>query len=111
MSITNDDLLVARYALILKQDGRRLKYLLSQAQRSGPLPSLNFIDSIEITMVNTAPDIGALMFYDFYSPSSPSSSSSSSDQDAVSNNGTNTNHDDDYSIVTHLFASLRAALT
>ena len=60
--------MMLRYALILKQDKRRLQYTLSQAVRSGPLPTLNFMDAIEIDMATSAPDVGALLMYDYYSP-------------------------------------------
>ena len=60
---------------------------------------------MELEMINTAPDVGALMMYDFYS--SPPALAS---EDA----NTTTVEDEDqeqYSIIAELFSSLSTALT
>ena len=64
--------MLLRYALLLKQDNKRLHYLLSQAEadQTGPLPTLNFMDALELDMASSAPDVGALLMYDFYNPTS-----------------------------------------
>ena len=96
-----------RYALLLKQDKRRLQYLLSQAGISGPLPTLNFMDAIELDMATSAPDVGALLMYDFYSPITALEEEEEGGQgveqiEEVENQESSV----EYSIITELFAAL-----
>ena len=104
--------MMLRYTHILKQDNRRLQYMLSQAGRSGPLPTLNFMDAIELDMVTLAPDVGALLMYDFYSPNTVLEEEEdriervdeieevdSEDQEPF----------EEYSIITELFAALSSS--
>merc|ERR1712129_603431 len=103
--------MMLRYALLLKQDNRRLQYLLSQAGRSGPLPTLNFMDAIELDMATSAPDVGALLMYDFYSPVSVPEDEEEEEEergqrvqqreDEETQEGSG-----EYSIITELFAAL-----
>ena len=95
--------MMLRYALLLKQDNRRLQYLLSQAGRSGPLPTLNFMDAIELDMASSAPDVGALMMYDFYSPIQEVSEEV--EEQNIDNDEANGNNVE-YSIISELFAAL-----
>ena len=61
--------MMLRYALLLKQDNRRLLFLLRQAWQSEPLPSVSFINNAEeLFMVTSAPDVGALIMRAFYPP-------------------------------------------
>ena len=61
--------MMLRYAMLLKQDNRRLHFLLRHAWQSEPLPSVSFINNAEeLYMVTSAPDVGALLMRDFYSP-------------------------------------------
>ena len=99
--------MMLRYALLLKQDNRRLQYLLSQAGRSGPLPTLNFMDAIELDMATSAPDVGALLMYDFYSPITALEEEEEGGQgveqiEEVENQESSV----EYSIITELFAAL-----
>ena len=102
--------MVLRYALLLKQDNRRLQYLLSQAGRSGPLPTLNFMDAIELDMASSAPDVGALLMYDFYSPMQPQDGQEPEAVEYVNEDPDTENPDGEnaaeYSIITELFAAL-----
>ena len=83
--------MVLRYSVLLKQDIRRLQYLLSQANQPGPLPLLNFLDQQELDMAASAPNVGNLMMYDYYSQ----------DADEAENEP-----EPEYSVITELFAAL-----
>jgi len=96
--------MLLRYSLLLKQDNRRLQYLLSQAGRSGPLPTLNFMDAVELDMASSAPDVGALLMYDFYSPMravEEEQAEEEGEQEEDEEEGPT-----EYSIITELFAAL-----
>ena len=75
------------------QDIRRLQYLLSQVGQPGPLPLLNFLDQQEIDMAYTAPNVGDLLMFDFYSP--PQEEEEQDEEE-----------DEEYSVITELFSAL-----
>jgi len=82
--------MLLRYCLILKQDTKRVQYMISQANsRNGPLPTFNFPDHEEVDLAASAPDLGSLIVYDYYPPPDL------------------TNEDEEeYSIISNLFAAL-----
>ena len=102
--------MMLRYACLLKQDNRRLKYYLQfQAGRAGPLPTLNFKDAIELNMVTSAPDVGALLMYDFYSPNTVLEEEENRNErvDEIEEvDREDQEPSQEYSIITELFAAL-----
>ena len=98
--------MLLRYALLLKQDNRRLQYLLSQAGRAA-MPTLNFMDAIELDMASSAPDVGALLMYDFYSPNNALEGEENEQIEDV--DGDTQENSEEYSIITELFAALSSS--
>ena len=102
--------MMLRYACLLKQDNRRLKYYLQfQAGRAGPLPTLNFKDAIELNMETSAPDVGALLMYDFYSPNTVLEEEEDRIEGVEEVDSEDQEPFEEYSIITELYAALSSS--